>query len=238
MKPSVLATKGKATSLGLRIAQWECGRLMNWAMRHCDMFANSVCEIGPGKGHVCRWSKKKNLWYAAIDQTDVAKEMLTEMGADMVLVNRVPPGPEMLVDIYVMFAVLEHMDGPKEAKQVIESIFANLRPGGVVAILVPDIRFYGRFFWENSSEHNYPTSMGRVSRLLEECGFKVVQKEMLVSGVRLPLGYLIAIPARILKWLWILFRPCSDSGLVQKLSSHSPLAFIVGKKEQLLYNVE
>ena len=231
MKESAKPSQGKATKLGLRIARWESDRLMRWTMQHCPK-AKRICEIGPGRGHVCHWAKKRKLWYAAVDQSIASQRMLSVMGADRTVVSRVPPVPWIRADIYVLFALLEHMDGPKEAKQLIQSVYLTLDAGGIVSILVPDIRFDGRFFWENSYEHNYVTTMQRVCFLLEECGFEVVQKEMVVSGVRLPLGYLIAWPARVLRWLLVLLRPCSALGAVHKASMHTPLAFIVGRKPQ------
>jgi len=197
---------------------------MDWAIRHCPG-AKTVCEIGPGRGHVYHWSKGRSLSYTAVDQTEASQQA----GMDLI-VARVPPLPHIVADVYVLFAVLEHMDGPKEAIELMGSIYANLNPGGIVVIAVPDIRFDGRFFWENSMEHKYVTSMRGVSLLLERCGFTVVQKEMVISGIRLPLGYLIALPARILRWLYVLFRPCTALTIGHKISMQTPSAYLVGQK--------
>lgn len=219
------SSKGRATRLGFYLAYWSHFRLMDWAIRHC-MDAEVVCEIGPGRGHVYQWCKRRSLRYIAIDRTGDSYKAGMEL-----VVTEVPPLPRIIADVYVLFAVLEHMDGPKGAIELMKSIYANLKPGGIVVVAVPDIRFDGRFFWENSMEHKYVTSMRGVGLLLERCGFTIVQREMVISGIRLPLGYLIALPARILRWLYVLFRPCMALTTGHKISMQTPSAYLVGQKD-------
>ena len=224
--PFELPSEGKVTKLGLYLARRFYFRLMNWVIKYHPN-AKTVCEIGPGRGHVFHWARERELKYTAIDQINASQQE----GMDKFIVARVPPLPHVAADIYVFFALLEHMDGVKEALELTKSVYANLTKGGVVAILVPDIRFDGRFFWEFSDEHNFVTSMQRVSTLLEKCGFTVIRKEMLVSGIRLPLGYLIALPARALRWLYVFFKPCTALTAGHKISMKTPRAFLIGRKD-------
>ncbi len=229
MKESDRPTQFSVTRLGAYLAYVEKRRMMRAAAKHIQAL-ESVCEIGPGRGHVLKWVKNRNanIKYTAIDQSDVSRSLLVGKGADEFIVANAPPVPLVRANMYVLMNILEHMATPDKADELIQQIHSNLTPGGLIVIQAPDMRFMGRWFYDFCEEHNYVTSLGRVAGLLEKHGFEVSVQDLYCGPLRLPLGYLLWVPSKILTWLLLFLCPKRRTTLhkIPKFVS----ALVVGRK--------
>lgn len=220
MTDKEIPIKSDVTKLGKYLSFIEKSRIMKLACRGMSGI-QKVVEIGPGRGHVFRWCEDRDYVYEAIDQCD--------MPVDYELhVARVPPVPPIKGDIYVLMNVLEHMDTPQQADEFISGVFNNLPRGGRIVLQGPDIRFWGKWFWAYDTEHNYPTSLVRMERLLEKHGFEICASDLMCGPVRLPVGLLLHWASSILRTvlLWLSPRRVTTLHKVEK----KVMAVVIGRK--------
>jgi len=227
MKESERPSKSKVTSLGKSLSAVEKNRIMELAYK-ANPAARTICEIGPGRFCVYDWAKNKGLTYIAIDQTDITLELVKS--PNRFIVAKVPPLPDVSADIFILMNILEHMNGPKQANELISQIWQSLNFNGLIVIEVPDIRFMKQYFWSDSVEHNYATSLQRIILLLEEHNFEIVCKEMICGPLRLPLGYLIALPSWLLRTFYTYFLPKRYGSTVYKMAK-GVSAVVIGRKK-------
>jgi SAM-dependent methyltransferase len=104
-----------------------------------------------------------------------------------------PRGP---LDVVSFFDVLEHLEDPGSALSL---ACRRLRPGGMVALTVPDVdslsrRLMGGAWAHYKLEHLYYPSRRGLARLLQGAGFHVLKS--VPAAKRLSLGLLLPLLAR------------------------------------------
>lgn len=131
--------------------------------------------------------------------------------------------------------VLEHANGPHEARAWCEEMLRVTKSGGFVVIAAPNVLEYGRYFWDTDWTHGYPTTPRRVSQIFNSLGVEVVFKGNIHLGRTNSISALaahvlaIVLPTRVGDLITEKFvaRPLV-SGL--KIASLWGLTFVVVKK--------
>lgn len=131
--------------------------------------------------------------------------------------------------------VLEHADGPEDARAWCEEMLRVTKGEGFVLVATPNILDYGRYFWDSDWTHNYPTTPQRVAQIFHSLNAEVVFSGSLHLGstnvMFAPIAHLLAmlLPTRAGDWLTEKYvgRPLV-SGF--KIAALWGLTFVVVKK--------
>ena len=102
----------------------------------------SLLEVGPGRGTFGELCVSEGIGYEAIDANHNVVEQSKEKVLTISKVLFPYCVPDDTFDVFLARAVLEHVDGPKQANDFIEGAITCIRPGGVLFIETPDIRYY------------------------------------------------------------------------------------------------
>ena len=174
------------------------------AERHIGPLAGrSVLEVGAGWGFFGDACRALGATYEGLEMNADQAQRLRARGLN-VAVGAIPPYPDGdPVDVIWMSHVLEHASSYLEAREFIAGALARLAPGGRLVVIAPDILSWRQEFWNVDWSHGFPTSLRRVSQLLEDCGYRVVAAEHHagartgISGAALALLFRL-IPYRVL----------------------------------------
>ena len=134
---------------------------------------DTVVDIGAGDGHFIKNIKAKRR--IAVDLSPHALE-LKKFGAEVLLA----PATELSqhvsekVDVIFMSNFLEHLPNKSVLLEVLSECKKILRPGGVVMILQPNIRYVGSAYWDYIDHHIALTEHSLVEAL-EVSGFSIVR---------------------------------------------------------------
>jgi SAM-dependent methyltransferase len=164
---------GSMTALGGRAVRLRAAATMDW-IRAAGVAGGGVCEIGPGRGVLAREADRRDYCYFAIDCDPAAIARVRHI-ATAVCVARVPPMPVNLgpMNAIVCENVLEHMSGYAEAADLVRGFYDGLYPGGCLVLRCPDVRYTQWGFWDNAQDHQYVTTLRRVTMLCREAGFEI-----------------------------------------------------------------
>lgn len=155
----------------------------------------SVLDIGCGIGNFVEWAGRRGMRAIGADVDEGAVASARERGLEAwpvdELADHVEPGS---VDLVTLWDVIEHVHDPRA---LLLSAVRFLRPGGVVVLETPDVRFPLRPFvigvrkvaepirWSDMlyyADHQVYFSGRGLSTLLARCGLDVVQQ----TGMRSP----------------------------------------------------
>lgn len=133
-----------------------------------------ILEIGYGHGYFAKVARDAGLDYRAVDMS-VA---LTAEGASdgfKVVVGCVPPIPAECgsFDTIWMSHVLEHAKDWMHAREMLQACFDALPAKGQVCVICPDIFSWGWHFFDGDWSHGFPSSLNRVTQILQDVGFHV-----------------------------------------------------------------
>lgn len=168
--------------------------------RFAGMKAGSkVLEIGPGHGAFADCCMSREVAYTAIEPNPHLAEALEGRGIRVVRAG-VPPMPalETKFDFIVLVNLLEHMNGTKEALEIVQQIGEYLEPQGALVVCSPDYLNMGRHFFNCDFSHGYVTTRRRLVQLLDSAGYDRTRSCYLSGPVSGFLGILLAgIAARL-----------------------------------------
>lgn len=113
------------------------------------------------------------------------------------------------VDVVFTSNFLEHLPGKDQVTEVVRSAHRVLRPGGLLIVMGPNIRFLADVYWDYY-DHHVPLSDRSVSELLGSCGFELRRVE--------PRFLPYTVKGRLPSWDWLLraylrLRPLSSAVL-------------------------
>ncbi len=165
---------GGVTRVGGLALQSRARQTMGWVREECGRGHFSLCEIGPGRGVLARAAcNDPECLYFAIDMEQRSLDAIC--GAMGRYCCRVPPMPAEMpaVDAIVAENVLEHSTGYQEAKAMLLAFRGKLNPGGCVVLRCPSVLHLVFGFWDGAQDHQYVTSLRRLTMLCRECGFRI-----------------------------------------------------------------
>jgi 2-polyprenyl-3-methyl-5-hydroxy-6-metoxy-1,4-benzoquinol methylase len=155
----------------------------------------SVLDIGCGIGNFVDWAGRSGLRAVGSDLDATAVETATERGLEVYRVDdlsdHIEPGS---MDMVTLWDVIEHVYDPRS---LLESALVHLKPGGVVVMETPDVRFPLRPFviavrkvaepirWSDAlyfAGHKVYFSPRGLSTLMARCDLEVVDQ----LGMRSP----------------------------------------------------
>ncbi len=200
----------------------------SWILRELQAYlgpGKSILEIGCAFGFFLRVARQRGYRASGLEISNAAEEARAE-GFEVYdgPIEKLS-GRGVIFDAVVMSDVLEHLEDPQAALDVIKSLLA---PNGILVITTPDLRSFSAKLlgskWPHfKKEHLYYFSRRGLRRLLEKQGWRV---EMIKTAWKsISVAYLTALsfryrnlPAWINRWMRAVpfsRRPCMiPSGLL------------------------
>jgi len=180
----------------------------------------SVLEIGPGRCTYGLLCKDKSIAYTAIEASSIGIECARKLGLNVY--KAVFPDWERLrllrgFDVFMARSVLEHVRDTVHANDFIETAKRCLRPGGVMFIEAPDIRFWKWLYWGSDYGHNYVCSLERMKQLMQEYDLEILQCGMRSQFINNPFDRIC---------YWLSFLPFSSKIKTSLL----PGAYVIARK--------
>lgn len=166
--------KDQPTKFGMAMVRSASKHVFNFAEAQN---ANSILEIGPGRGVFADLCLDRGIEYWAIEPNQKMADDLERRGA-IVLRALVPPLPEAVnrnFDLIIMSSVLEHMDTMSMALTLAKQVHQILNPNGKFVIYCPDYMNWKHHFFLIDFSHNYVTTWRRVEGLLISAGFNNIR---------------------------------------------------------------
>ncbi len=161
--------------------QWWHSRLL----AHIFQLAGkpeSLLEVGAGWGFVGKSATEQGINYSGVELSERQAYRLREVGLDVVEA-RVPPYPDgPVVDMIYAAHLIEHFPTWADAESFVAASRDRLNPGGQLVIVAPDILSWRGRFWDADWSHGYPTTLRRVTQLLQETGMQVEHAEYAGGG--------------------------------------------------------
>jgi SAM-dependent methyltransferase len=175
-------SKRERNKRGIRLKKNFAAKVMKLSQKYCNNI-NSIMEIGPGDGYIADLSKNANIKYLGFEASIELSDSLKARGFD-ILQQFVPPLPKNIGQYSVCIAlhVFEHMDDFKKASQLLQDIYKNLQPGGLIIIACPDYYRWGKFFFDCDYTHSIPFTMRTLNQLIVNERFEVVFKNYYVGN--------------------------------------------------------
>lgn len=130
------------------------------------------------------------------------------------------------VDVAFTSNFLEHMPGKDVVTEIVKGIHRVLKPGGILIVMGPNIRFLPDVYWDYY-DHHVPLSDRSVAELLAMCGFEVRSVE--------PRFMPYTVKSRLPQWDWLVraylaLRPLSSAMLGKQflVTATKPAAHVRG----------
>lgn len=227
---------GGMTAVGGRAVRMMAAQTLGW-IRDAGIGHGGVCEIGPGRGILADEVVRRGYRYYAVDCDPAAIGRVLHV-ASGTCVARVPPMPEDLppMNAIVCENVLEHMEGYTQALALVRCFHDGLVPGGVLVLRMPDVRYARWGFWDNAQDHQYVTSLRRVTMLCRESGFEIARYGYSFDHLAGWKGRAAYAMKRCFPWRWM-HNLCYGPWLTSpwsKVAEKVPHAYVVARKPQKL----
>ena len=166
--PDVMSGHGPWVQRAEQKRQQRILRMVERSLISCD--AVQALEVGVGIGLFARACKERNWAYVGVDRN---QKMVDRIGEEFrILCAEIPPWPEQLdqsaFDLAYSAFVLEHLADGSAAFDFVDVLKRAVKPGGVVALVVPDALSLGLEFWNLDYTHRYPTAERNVTQILQE----------------------------------------------------------------------
>lgn len=133
-----------------------------------------ILEVGPGHGYFAEAAVQAGLNYC---YADISEAIHLEMQKRRIVGYLGPlnglSGEAANFDVVYMSHILEHSTSWADARDLTESAYKRLRPGGLIVVISPDISSYRWNFWTSDWSHGFPTGRRNVVQLLNDVGFTV-----------------------------------------------------------------
>lgn len=231
-------------------SQWShSDRLQKWVARSTlkeflrisklDPKTSNILEIGSGAGRGAIAAQSLGFQsYEGVEPTKNLADYSRRNGQFKVVDDSLPhlvSYSDGQFDAVFSIHVLEHADGPYEARAWCEEMLRVTKSGGFVLIAAPNALDYGGYFWDTDWTHRYPTTPRRVSQIFNSLGADVVFKGSIHLGKTNSASALAAhflailLPTRIGDFITekVVARPLV-SGL--KIATLWGLTFVVARK--------
>jgi SAM-dependent methyltransferase len=178
-------TRKKVSRLGNFIARRITQQLLKNIIDAFSHTNAAILEIGPGNGVLAKILIDKNYRYSCIESNSIFAENLRRIGAN-VYEHEIPPckiNPDSF-DIVVSSHVFEHLKSTNDLIIALSEIFAAIRPGGYLIIIIPDNRFWKEDLFDVDYTHCLKLTTNNVSQTLEDSGFDVIETAILYGSFK------------------------------------------------------
>ena len=201
---------------------------------------NNLLEIGAGTGNFAREAirfgafvykgAEPNPTLAALSKRNTSDDAIIEAGLPEVS-HSLPNWADLCLSVHV----LEHARDGYEARKWIQDMVNCVRPGGLVAVVSPDIKSYQSAFWTTDWSHCFPTSPENVSQLFADLGLELITATTIRGGSTGRIRALVSrvatafTPSLLLDTIgkWAVGRPIGAGLKVGYLYANT---FVVGKR--------
>ena len=151
----------------------------------CQRFnvpTNTLLEVGAGFGIFCEEIQKTGVFQRVIgvEPTPDLAQTCRSRGIEIIEkpIEQISFGNDRM-DVVVNFEVIEHLFSPRN---FLHNCYELLVDGGIFIVTCPNVKGFDIVTLENKSsavdnEHLNLFHLGSLTRLLESCGFEVIQKE-------------------------------------------------------------
>ncbi len=145
-----------------------------------DPKTSDILEIGSGVGRGAIAARSLGFQsYEGVEPTKNLADYSRRNGQFKVVDDSLPhlvSYSDGQFDAVFSIHVLEHADGPYEARAWCEEMLRVTKNGGFVVIAAPNVLEYGKYFWDTDWTHRYPTTPRRVSQIFNSLGAEVIFK--------------------------------------------------------------
>lgn len=174
---------------GARMIAWWHRRLLRCLMERIpDLRSLKLLEIGPGHGYFAQACSRQRIDYRGVEMNAAQTQFLTDQGY-YVIQGAVPPIPDGDgVQCIYLSHVLEHALDYHHALAILSAARLRVDAKGYVVVVCPDAAAWGVEFWSADWSHGYPTTLRRVSQLMEESGLVVLDARHHVASFMEPWG--------------------------------------------------
>ncbi len=133
-----------------------------------------VLELGVGKGLFAETCTTHGHPYHGVEDNSAQCHQL-EADGFKVTCGRVPPVPLERGKFGLIYSshLIEHLPGSHAVHELLTDCQRLLAPGGVLALVFPDIMSMGNHFWNVDYTHAWATTERRVSQVLADSGYSV-----------------------------------------------------------------
>ncbi len=141
-----------------------------------------VIEIGPGQGHFAFECQKKNINYLGLEPSKFLRKELRTKGINL-LAAFVPPIPlrDKSCDLVYACTMMEHLPTHVEAVQFVVEIGRVLKDEKYLCIVVPNYNTLKNLFFDLDYSHSYITTKRRITKLLQDNGFQIVERQHVIG---------------------------------------------------------
>lgn len=156
-------------------------------LRERNAVRGECVEIGPGHGMFARQCRDAGMRYRAIERNPTFQRALAADGFDVVL-GTAPPLPyeDDQADLVSLMTVLEHMPTFEQGLDLLQECNRVLRPGGFLALEVPDYLRCGIDFHQWDYTHSFILTPLRLQQVLQDSGFQVVDLVLFAGSIDSP----------------------------------------------------
>lgn len=170
--------------------------IANFVMQYLKN-GDDVLEIGVGQGNVAKYLAAMYS-YSGYEPSLILAKTLKNSGFK-IQNSFVPPLVENDKSQNVVFAihVLEHMLNYREATDFLTEIHRVLKNDGTAIISFPDCRELGINFYHDYS-HSFVTIKGRIEKLMFDCDFTIIKKQLIYGALHGLIGYLCNLTAKLI----------------------------------------
>lgn len=214
------------TSLGAFIADREARNCLTTILKLFKE-ANSLLEIGPGRGAFARSCLNINLNYTCID---ISMPLLRDLSlADKKVQALVPPLPFRSESFDIAYAsnLLEHMLDFRTALFLLEEMRRVVRRGGLICHRVPNGMAWGMHFWNGDYTHSFFTTPRTVSQVYLDAGLRIEAVHPVSGFVVGPIGQLVSVIGHLIP-TWIVGHGANPTSRLSKVVYSAKTTFLLG----------
>ena len=153
--------------------------LQTLKMIKASVGCQAIIEVGPGRGTFGELCIERGIEYIAVEASSIGAERMRRQGLTVheTLFPDCGVLPEFgkKFDAFMARSVLEHMTGTVQANEFIKTAIKYIKPGGILFIEAPDIRFWKWAYWDSDYGHNYTCSLNRLRQLMQEYDLDILK---------------------------------------------------------------
>ena len=155
---------------------WMASRIIAEFNKYLNIQGKSILEIGTGTGRLANVLQGfEGVLYKGVEPNSKLAKFSRSLGYD-VLEQQLPnlsKNFQNKFDGVITLHVLEHAPTYLDARRWLEEMIRVTKPGGYILVAAPDIRDYGKYFYDSDWSHGYPTTPARVTQIFNDLKVRV-----------------------------------------------------------------
>jgi SAM-dependent methyltransferase len=159
-----------------KVHSWVASQLAREFDKRTDLQGKVILEIGTGMGRLANALQGvEAVLYKGIEPNSKLAKFSRSLGYD-ILEQELPnlsKNFQNKFDGVISLHVLEHAPTYLDARRWLEEMIRVTKPGGYILVATPDIRDYGKYFYDSDWSHGYPTTPARVTQIFNDLKVRV-----------------------------------------------------------------